>query len=222
MLVVVPVWRISKGPGKRKVKWIVLGNLSSSFVIGLLPWLGDYINTKRKYNVKSASMLEAMLLKRADEARSLGPDAEKVVGRMNGHQRAGTNGHLHTAAANTHHDSEPPTYQPQRYGHQRAGTNGHLHTAATNTHHDSDPPTHQPQRYITAHDLRHDPKPAAATARAPVMETQPKNKSGGSFFRRRRRGEPQGRQGVVPTTEEVAPGRPTRPIQSGRGRDGYF
>ena len=182
MLVVAPAWRISKGPGKRKVKWIVLGNLSSSFVIGLLPWLGDYINTKRKYNVKSAAMLEAMLLKRADEARILGPDAEKVVGRMNGHQRAGTNGHLHTAAA-------------------------------TNTHHDRDPPTHQPQRYITAHDL--DPKPA----RAPAIETQPKDKSGGSFFRRRGGGgEPQGRQEVV----EVVPGRPPRPNQSGRERDGYF
>ena len=155
-------------------------------------------------------MLEAMLLKRADEVKGLGPDAEKTFGRMNGHQRAGTNGHLHTAT----NDSEPPTRQPQRYGHQRAGTNGHLHPTAMNTHHDSDPPTHQPQRYLTAKDLLQDPKPAATSA----METQPKNKSGGNFFHRRG----QGRQETGVTMEEVAPGRPPRPNQSGRERDGYF
>ena len=88
-------------------------NLLTGFVVGLLPVGGDIIDTVMKLNVKSASALEAMLLKRADEAKRMGGDAEKV-GITTGYQHADTHGH-HLAATNGHHDSEPPTHQPQRY-----------------------------------------------------------------------------------------------------------
>ena len=182
MLVVVPAWRVSKGPGTRKVRWILLRNLSLGFAIGLTPVLGDIADSWLKYNVNSASELEKMLLKRVDKS-TMGLDAEKV-GRTTGYQHQKTNGHL----------------------------------AATNGHHDSESPTHQPQRYITANDLRQDPKPAA-TARAPIVQTQPR-KSRRNFFQRR--GEPQGRQEIGPAMEEVAPGRPPRPIYSGHERGGYL
>lgn len=188
MFIYLPATRISEGPDgndKKQVKKAMRHNLAKCLVFGLLPLLGDLIDTWKKYNVRSASALEDMLLKRVVDERGIGRYAEKE-GRMNGHQRAGTNGHIH---------------------------------AATNGHHDSDPPSHQqPQRYITANDLRQDSKPAAS-ARAPVVETQPK-KSGGNFFRRR--AQPQGRPEVAATMEEVAPRPPPRPNQSGNERVGYF
>lgn len=159
-------------------------NLTKDFVIGLVPFAGDYIDTIKKYNVRNADALEAMLLKRVDEAPKKGRDAEKA-GRATGYQHAIINGH---------------------------------HLADTNRYHDSEPPTHPPPRYITANDLRQDPRPAA-TARAPVVQTQRK-KSGGNFFRRR--GGPQVGKEVGTAMEEVAPIRPPRPEHSRYERGGRF
>ena len=88
-------------------------NLVTGFVVGLLPVGGDIFDTMMKLNVKSASALEAMLLKRADETKRLGRDAEKV-GTTTEHQHADTNGH-HLTATNGYHNSEAPAHQPQRY-----------------------------------------------------------------------------------------------------------
>lgn len=186
-LVVLPVCLVSKGPGKTKVLALAVRNLGTGSLIGLLPLFGDYIDTKIKFNVRSASALEAMLLKRVKEAAREERDAEKA-GRTTGYQRADTNGHH--------------------------GAGG----AATNEHHDSAPPTLPPKRFFTADDLPKGPKPAA-TARAPVAQTQPK-KSSGSFFRRR--GAAQDRQEVGTTMEEVAPVRPLRPKPSTHERGGHF
>ena len=88
-------------------------NLVTGFVVGLLPVGGDIFDTMMKLNVKSASALEAMLLKRADETKRMGRDAEKV-GATTGHQHADTNGH-HLTATNGYHNSDAPARQPQRY-----------------------------------------------------------------------------------------------------------
>lgn len=118
MFIYLPATRISDGPNdghdKKQVKKAMRHNLAKCLVFGLLPLLGDVIDSWKKYNVRSASALEDMLLKRAVDENKLGRDAEKV-GRMNGHQRAGTNGHLPHTATNGHYDSEHPPHQPQRY-----------------------------------------------------------------------------------------------------------
>lgn len=161
-----------------------MGNSVGGFLIGVMPIGGDILDTYMKFNVKSANALEAMLLKRVDEAAKTGRDAEKV-GRTTGYQHAANSGHR---------------------------------LVATNGYHDSEPPTHPPRRYITANDLDQDPR-SAATARAPVVRTQPK-KSGGNFFRRR--GEPRGDQEVGTTVEEVTAVRPPRPEHSRHERGGHF
>ena len=88
-------------------------NLSKDGLIGLLPLLGDWIDTMKKYNVRNADALEAMLLKRVDYAAKMGRDAEKI-GRTTGHQHAGTNGQ-HRAANGRYHQSEPSSDPPPRY-----------------------------------------------------------------------------------------------------------
>ena len=102
-------------------------------------------------------------------------------------------------------------------GHQHTGANGH-HLAATNQYHDSDPPHDLPKRFLNAKDLSADSRPAAS-ARTPMVQTQPK-KSGGNFFRHR--GRPQGDQEVGRTMEQVAPVLPLRPEPSRHERGGYF
>ena len=91
-----------------KLKKVMMFNLSKGFFIGLLPIGGDIIDTMKKYNVRNADALEAMLLKRADKAAKMGHDAEKVVRTTGYQQHTGTNGH-HVATTNGNHDSEPAT-----------------------------------------------------------------------------------------------------------------
>lgn len=88
-------------------------NVAKGCCIGLVPFVGDWIDTMKKYNVQNADALEAMLLKRVDEAAKLGRDTEKV-GRTNGHQYANTNGH-YLAATDRDHDSEPPPHPPRKF-----------------------------------------------------------------------------------------------------------
>ena len=102
-------------------------------------------------------------------------------------------------------------------GHQHSGTNGH-HPAITNQYHDSEPAPEPPKRFLNAKDLLADSRPAAS-ARAPVVQTQSK-KSAGNFFHRRAK--PQGGQEVGTTMEEVGPARPPRPEPSRYERGGHF
>ena len=109
MLVVVPALRVSKGSDKKKLKRVLVSNSLGAFLIGITPIAGDIIDSYIKFNVRSSNALEAMLLKRVDEAATTGRDAEKV-GRTTGYQHAGTNGHNVTA-----NDSESSAHPPRRY-----------------------------------------------------------------------------------------------------------
>ncbi|CAF9915911.1 MAG: hypothetical protein ALECFALPRED_010376 [Alectoria fallacina] len=113
VLVVLPAYRVSEGSDRKKLRKAIIFNLLMDFGIGLVPIGGDIIDTMVKFNVKSANALEAMLLKRVDEAVKIGRDSEKV-GRTTGYQHTGTNGHR-LAAPNGYHDSDLPNHSPPRY-----------------------------------------------------------------------------------------------------------
>ena len=115
MLIIRPASSISNrsDADAKALKRVVWKNWTKGCLIGVVPLIGDFVDTHYKFNVRSADALEKMLLKRANKAAVMGRDAEKV-GRVTGYQRAGTNGHHHTLT-NGHHDSNPSNHPPRRF-----------------------------------------------------------------------------------------------------------
>ena len=93
------------------LKKVMYRNLTIDFFMGLTPFLGDIADTIFRCNIKNATALEEMLMKRARKVGEIGRDAEKAA-RAPIHNHADVDGYYDSELAPT----LPPRYEDGHSG----------------------------------------------------------------------------------------------------------
>ena len=182
-------------------------NLGIGCGIGLIPMVGDIADAIFKCNARNARALETMLLKRADEAKK----KPKKEG------RAYVQNHT---LNDTYYDSELDHREPTGYGSEPAlgvptGFDSE-HSSRVPSRHGTKPATKISPRYDEQYGNMHER--LGMKAAKDLGKKSQATKSGGSWFSKRgsrNDGMSDGQAGVV--GGDVAPPRPARPDDLGRG-----
>ena len=197
LLIIRKAEQVSSGDDKSSLRWRMAGNVALGTVIGVTPYIGEFVDTLLRLNTRSAKALEAMLLERVKEARKLATDPEKADEGMGTAAPVAARNH---AAVDTSRRAQP------------------VHTTPVGQK--SEParkaPTRDDEQYGDMHK-----RIATKSAKDPTSKSQ-KAKGGGSWFGKRGAQSDHMQDGRAGGGRaEVAPVPPPRPAVPGRS-DGYF
>ena len=189
--------QVSSGSDKWTLRIHMVGNVTAGFVIGFIPYVGEFFDTLLRFNTRSAKALETMLLERAEKAHNLATDLEKADA---GIGIAAPVAARNNAAANTSRRAQPVYTTPVGQKSESART----------------APTRDDEQYGDMHK-----RIATKSTKDPTSKSR-KAKSGSSWFGKRGTQSDHMQNGRTGGGRaEVAPVPPPRPAVSGRN-GGYF